>query len=439
MAQAKTTDPIGASAMNKAFWRILPLIGVAYLFAYMDRVNVGFAAAQMNHDLKFSATIYGLGGGLFFLAYALFAIPSNLMLVRFGARQWIALTMIVWGLLSATMMFVQAPFHFYVLRFLLGVAEAGFYPGVIYYFAGWFPPCHRGRAVSRFFVASPLASVVMGGASGWLLALDNHFGLAGWQWLFLVQGLPTVLVGLIVLRFLPQSPAIASWLTQAEKDWIEHELAREQSRIGEPAGHDIITALRNPRVLLLGLVGFLLIGTVTTVILNAPMILQGETGLDAKLVGYLVGLGGLIGAAAILYGGGFADRHGDRWGNAFWLGIVLAGAVLMMGLAPSSLVVVIAYLVFTAVCFTIPMLTSSGWAELLHVRELAIGAAAVNMLSQFGAFLGPYGWGVAKDATGSFQAALVALSVFALAMSGLLLLLRRQVRGSALRPARVGA
>lgn len=157
---------VSRSAMSKVFWRILPLIALAYLFAYMDRVNVSFAAAQMNDDLKFSATIYGLGGGLFFLGYALFEIPSNLMLVRFGARQWIARIMITWGLLSAGMMFVQTPMQFYVVRFLLGVAEAGFYPGVIYYFSSWFPPCHRGRAVSRFYVASPLSSVVMGGISG---------------------------------------------------------------------------------------------------------------------------------------------------------------------------------------------------------------------------------------------------------------------------------
>ena len=434
-ASLEPGETVGRAAMGKAFWRILPLIGLTYLFAYMDRVNVGFAAAQMNHDLNFSATIYGLGGGLFFLAYALFAIPSNLMLVRFGARQWVALTMIVWGLLSAGMMFVQTPLQFYVLRFLLGVAEAGFYPGVIYYFAGWFPPCHRSRAVSRFFVASPLASVVMGVVSGWLLALDQYAGLHGWQWLFLVQGLPTVLVGFMVLRYLPETPAKVAWLTPTEKNWIQHELEREQARIGEPSGRNVIAAFRNPRVLLLGLIGFLLIGTITTIILNAPLILQGATGLDAISVGYLVGLGGIIGAAAILFSGGYADRHGDRWGNAFWCGVVLSGAALLMGLALSPLVVVIAYLAFAAVCFTIPMLTSSGWAELLHVRELAVGAAAINMLSQFGAFLGPYGWGVAKDGTGSFHAALIALSFVALAMAGLLLILRSQVRGKAMRTA----
>ena len=183
---------VASSAMPKVYWRILPLICLAYLCAYMDRVNVSFASVQMNVDLQFSATIYGLGGGLFFLGYALFEVPSNLLLVRFGARQWLARIMVTWGLLAAGMMFVETPMQFYVMRFLLGVAEAGFFPGVIYYFAVWFPTAFRGRAVSRFYVASPLASIVMGGISGWLLDLNGVGGLRGWQWLFLVQGLPSV-------------------------------------------------------------------------------------------------------------------------------------------------------------------------------------------------------------------------------------------------------
>lgn len=440
MSAGITNDTsIGRSAMHKAFWRILPLILVAYLFAYMDRVNVSFAAAAMNEDLAFSATVYGLGGGLFFLGYALFEIPSNLMLVRYGARKWIARIMITWGLLSAAMMFVQTPLQFYVLRFLLGVAEAGFYPGVIFYFAGWFPPCHRGRAVSRFFIASPLASVAMGGMSGWLLALDGNGGLHGWQWLFLVQGLPTVLFGLVVLRYLPDAPATATWLTLAEKDWIHKELAREQARIGAPVGHNVLAAFRNPRVLLLGAIGFTLIAVITTVILNAPLILQGATALDAKSIGYVVAVGGISGALATLALGNHADRYGDRWGNAFWCGIVLAGAVLVMGLSPSPMLTIIAYLAFATICFTIPMLTSSGWAEVLHVRELAVGAAAINTISQIGAFLAPYGWGAAKDATGSFQPALIGLSLVALLMSALILLLRHQVRGKVARSAMAAA
>ena len=435
MATGEHHTAIGAAAMRKAFWRINPLILLAYLFAYMDRVNVSFAAADMNADLGFSATVYGLGAGLFFLGYALFEIPSNLMLVRFGARQWIARIMITWGLLSAGMMFVTAAEQFYILRFLLDVAEAGFYPGVIYYFSGWFPPCHRGRAVSRFFVAAPLASVVMGAMSGWLLGLDGNADLHGWQWLFLVQGLPTVLFGLVVLRYLPDAPATVLWLSQPEKDWIHNELALEQARIGEPVGHNILAAFRNPRVLLLGFFGFLLIGVITTINLNMPLILQDTTTLDAKAIGYVVALGGLLGAAAIVYGGNHADRHGDRWGNAFWCCMVLASAIAVIGLAPSPMLVVIAYLVFAAVCFAIPMLTSSGWSEVLHVRELAVGAAAINTICQIGAFVLPYCWGVARDATGSFQPALISLAVLAVVMAPPLLLLRNQVRGRALQSA----
>ena len=419
---------VARSAMNKALWRIVPLIALAYLCAYMDRVNVSFAATQMNLDLGFSATVYGLGGGLFFLGYALFEIPSNLLLVRFGARQWIARIMITWGLVSAAMMFVQTPMHFYVLRFLLGVAEAGFYPGVIYYFASWFPVCHRGRAVSRFFIASPLAAVVMGAASGWLLGLDGRGGLEGWQWLFLVQGLPSVFVGLLVLTMLPEKPGGVAWLTADEKQWIEAELAREQARIGEPASHDILAAFRNPRVLMLGAIGVLVIGAITTFILSAPMILVAAAGLEATGAGYLIAAGGLVGAGMIVFMSNWADRHGDRWINSFWMAAAMAAALLAIALAPSPGIVIAAYLVFAAACFTIPMLLSSGWAEVLHVRELAVGAAAINTMAQIGAFVTPFAWGAAKDATGSFTSGLYALAAMTLAQAVLVLVLRRQIR-----------
>jgi ACS family tartrate transporter-like MFS transporter len=420
---------VGRSAMRKALWHILPLILLAYLCAYMDRVNVSFAATQMNLDLGFSATIYGLGGGMFFLGYALFEIPSNLMLVRFGARKWIARIMITWGLLAAGMMFVQTHVQFYIIRFLLGVAEAGFYPGVIYYFSSWFPVCHRGRAVSRFYVASPLASVVMGGVSGWLLGLDGRMGLEGWQWLFLVQGLPTVLVGLVILRFLPDRPATVAWLDESEKAWIEGELTREQARIGEPARHNVLAAFRNPRVLMLGAIGFLLIGAITTLILSAPILLSEATGLDTTHVGYVVSLGGIMGAAAMLFAGNYADRHGDRFLNAFWCIVVMAAAFLVLAISTAPAVTVAAYLTFTVVCFTIPMLTSSGWGEALHVRELAVGAAAINTMSQIGAFVTPYAWGAARDASGSFRAGLVMVLLMTVAQGALILKLRRDLRG----------
>ena len=268
--------------MRKALWHILPLILLAYLCAFMDRVNVSFAAVQMNVDLSFSATIYGLGGGLFFLGYSLFEVPSNMMAVRYGSRKWLARIMITWGLLSAGMIFIHTPIEFYVMRFLLGVAEAGFFPGVIYYFASWFPASHRGRAVSRFYVAAPLASLVMGAISGSLLGLNGLASLRGWQWLFLIQGLPSVLVGLIILRFLPEKPANAPWLTTEEKAWIDGTLAHEATMIGEPPTHNVLASLANPKVLLLAATGVLYIGVTTTVVLSAPLLLLALTGYTAR-------------------------------------------------------------------------------------------------------------------------------------------------------------
>ena len=418
---------VAESAMPKVYWRILPLICLAYLCAYMDRVNVSFASVQMNVDLQFSATIYGLGGGLFFLGYALFEVPSNLLLVRFGARPWLARIMMTWGLLAAGMMFVQTPMQFYVMRFLLGVAEAGFFPGVIYYFAGWFPMAFRGRAVSRFYVASPLASIVMGGISGWLLDLNGVGELRGWQWLFLVQGLPSVVAGLLVLLFLPDAPGTAKWLSEPERKWLQRTLAEEAAGIGEPSSHNVLAAFRNPRALMLGVIAFLLLGATTSFNLSAPAVLIAGTGLDTTRVGYLVSAGGLVGAIVMLVTGRYSDRSGDRLLIAFAFTIALTSAYLTLGVSTSPTIVGVAYLLFASTCFTAAMLLASSWADVIHVRELAVGAAAINTVGNIGAFVMPYGWGVARDATGNFQAGLMALTAATVLLGALIFLLRSRV------------
>jgi ACS family tartrate transporter-like MFS transporter len=419
-------DAIGRSAMAKAMWRILPLILLAYVVAYIDRVNVSFASLQMNDDLKFSATIYGLGGGLFFLGYALFEVPSSLMLTRFRAPQWLARIMITWGLLAAGMMFVHTPLQFCVMRFLLGVAEAGFFPSVIYYFAGWFPMACRGRAVSRIYVASSLASIVMGGISGSLLGLDGMAGLRGWQWLFLVQGLPAVLLGVLLLRFLPDAPATAHWLADREKAWIQRELARDAELIGTPVRHSLLAAFANPRVLLLGAIGALLNGSGNGLLLSAPAVLIAGTGLDTLRVGSLVSMGGGLGVVCIFVAGWNSDRNGDRLRDACACAVVCAAALLLIGVTSTPALVVVGYLLFSATFFTSGMLLVSSWADLLHVRQLAVGSAAINTLWQIGAFLSPYAWGVTKDATGSFRAGLIGAS--GLAMAGALVILYVRTR-----------
>ena len=223
-AEPQLDSSVAASAQRKAALRLLPVISIGYGLAYMDRINISFASLRMNTDLHFSASVYGFGAGLFFIGYALCEVPSNLLMLRFGARRWLARIMFTWGILAAAMMFVRTPFEFYAVRLLLGIAEAGFFPGVVYYLTLWFPARARARAISRFYIAFPLASVVMGALAGWLMGLDGTLGLAGWQWLFLLEGAPAALFSFVILRMLPDSVSEAGWLTVDEKSWLQKQL-----------------------------------------------------------------------------------------------------------------------------------------------------------------------------------------------------------------------
>jgi ACS family tartrate transporter-like MFS transporter len=371
----------------------------------------------MNADLGFSATVYGLGGGLFFLSYALFEVPSNIFLARFGARRWIARIMVTWGLLAAGMMFVRTPMQFYVMRFLLGMAEAGFFPGVIYYLAHWFPRTHRGRAISRFYVSGSLATIVMGMLAGWLLSLDGSAGLRGWQWLFLLQGLPAVFIGLLVFLYLPDSIDSANWLTDAQRSWIKRELAADAARIGGGISHDLLSSLRDPIVLRLGLFGALTIGAFITFSLSAPLLLKEATGLSAQRIGWIVGLGGVLGAIGILIGGAISDRRGERFSTMLVSTSMVGVAYLAVALAPLPIAVVAAFLLFMLAWSSVTLANVMLWPDLLPLSKLAVGSAAINTMSQLGAFIMPVGWGMAKDVTGSYY-----LGLFGLAFAMLLAL-----------------
>jgi ACS family tartrate transporter-like MFS transporter len=421
---------LARSALKKASWHILPLIVLAYVCALMDRVNIGFAALQMNVDLGFSATVYGLGGGLFFLSYALFEVPSNVLLARFGARRWIARIMITWGLLGAGMMFVRTPSQFYVMRFLLGAAEAGFFPGVIYYLSHWYPRSHRGRAFSVFYAAVPLSSVVMGSLAGVLLGMNGRAHLAGWQWLFLVEGLPAVLMGVVCLIWLPDTPRSVSWLSESEREWIERQLALEAAAIGEPVSHDILSALRHPLVLQFSIVGFLVLFGSITFTLSAPLVLKELTGFSAGTVGYVVGLGGILAALGTLVSGRISDRRGDRFGPILIGSMLMSCAFLILALAPSAPLVMFGYFVFAAAWPAVASSLTMLWPEAIHVRLLAVGAAAINSVANVGSFVGPYLWGLTRDASGSFQAGLLALAAIALLTLLPMLVLRRQVHAA---------
>jgi ACS family tartrate transporter-like MFS transporter len=419
---------IARSALAKASWRLLPLIGLGYGVSYIDRVNISFAALQMNRDLHFSAAVYGLGAGLFFLTYALFEVPSNLLLVRFGARRWIARIMFTWGVLATAMLFVRTPVQFYLMRLLLGAAEAGFFPGVIFYLSQWFPAAERGKAISRFYVAMPLSTVVMGVVAGALLNLQGKLGLAGWQWLFLAEGLPAVVLSGAVLMLLPDKPRDARWLTAREQGWIVGRLADEAARPGAERGHGVLRAMLDPVVLRFAAVNFLYLGPLYAFNLSAPTLLSAAAHLDATHVGYLTAFAGLLGAGAMLLNGWSSDRRRERYVHLIAPLITLALAYALMSLTASPLLICAAYVVAVLSNMAISAVVWLAPGEALQPSTSAASLATINSLGQLGSFVFPALWGLAKDQTGSFHLGLTLLPIPFLLAAAIVILARRQTR-----------
>lgn len=425
-------EAVGRSALRKASLRLLPMIGVGYGIAYMDRVNVSFAALQMNRQLHFSATVFGLGAGLFFLSYAACEIPSNLLLVRFGARRWLARIMLTWGLLSMAMIFVRTPVEFCVMRLLLGIAEAGFFPGVIFYLTQWFPAGERSKAVSRFYIAYPLASTVMGGLAGWLLDLDGHAWLAGWQWLLLLEGLPAVLMSAVFLLGLPDGPAKAAWLTDAERAWILRKLDNEP---GEAAhgSHGVGRAFRDPRVWLLGGLSFCVLLANYGYTFSAPALVQQVTGLSTTRVGLIIAALGVLGALAMLANATHSDRTRERYWHVVLpifvmaIGYATAGSSVRPAVVlPALVLMMMGYMAIMGPLWTIP-------PGFLRGRSAAAGIAAINTIGILGGFVGPYWMGISIDRTGGFQRGLLALAVPVVAAAGLMTVIHRYSERRALR------
>jgi MFS transporter, ACS family, tartrate transporter len=421
---ASQMPAIGRAAMRKATWRLIPLIALGYGTAYMDRVNISFAALQMNRDLHFTATTYGLGAGLFFLSYAACEVPSNLLLCRFGARRWLSRIMITWGVLAIAMMFVRTPLQFYVLRFLLGMSEAGFFPGVVFYLMQWFPPEMRARAVSRFYIALPLSSVVMGALAGALLNLNGRLGLAGWQWLFLVEGLPAVLLSVAFWVWVPDGPGDAKWLTGDERAWV-----LEQIRVDACSGghtHDIWRALRDPRVLQIALVFLFMLGANYGYTFSAPSILQRLTGWNATKVGFLISVMNVLAAAGMVLNALHSDRRRERYWHVAVPFLIMAAGYAIGGLSKAVWVAVPAFAA-AVIAFTAQLGPLNAIPPMfLKGKTMAAGIAAMNTLGMLGGFLGPYWMGIAKDWTGDYQHGLLTLTLPALAAAGIVLWMRRR-------------
>ena len=422
----QSEEKIGASALRKAGVRLIPLIAIAYGVAYTDRVNISFAALQMNRDLHFSASAYGLGAGLFFLSYAACEIPSNLLLYRFGASRWIARIMITWGLLAMGMMFVKTPLEFYAVRFLLGMAEAGFFPGVVYYLSQWFPANVRARTVSRFYVALPLSSVFMGGLAGVLLNLQGRLGLAGWQWLFLAEGLPAVILSVIFLAYLPNTPAEAKWLTAEERDWLVEQLRADNKAIGDRHGEGALRAIMNPRVWQLGLFLLCIYIGFYAFSFSAPVLIQQATGLGNTNVGFAVAFMGVLGALGLVLNGHHSDRANERYFHLIVPCVLIGAAFVVGGLTVTPIFALPAYaIIFIGFNAT----AGPAWAiasSFLTGRSAAAGIATANTIAIVGGFVGPYWMGRAKDFTGNYQTGMLTLAIPAFAGAAILLFMRRE-------------
>jgi MFS transporter, ACS family, tartrate transporter len=412
-------DDVLQSAIRKNLVRVVPVLAIAYFFNYIDRTNVGFAALRMNQDIGLSNAEFGAAAGMFFVGYCLLEVPSNLALYRFGARRWLARIMISWGILSAATAFVVGPISFYLVRVLCGAAEAGFFPGVVYYLSTWFPQRDRVRVLAWFLIAIPLSSVVGGPLSAVVLQMDGVAGLKGWQWLFIIEGLPACLMGLITLRILRDKPDEAAWLSPAERSAIHGALAEEEATRPKK---NLLAALRDPKVLILTSILFSYWIGINGVAIWLPLILKGH-GLSDGAVGWLSAVPYLVGAGAMM----IWARHMARTGRHM-LNLALACLVSAAGLAFS---IVFASLVPALIGISVGVIGLSSArpafyslpSRYLTGAAAAGGIAFINSVGSLGGYVGPWMVGLLKDWTQSFTAGMLAMSamlVVAALLTGLL-------------------
>jgi D-galactonate transporter len=385
---------------RKVSARLVPILFVCYVVAYLDRVNVGFARLQMVSDLKFSETVYGVGAGIFFLGYFIFEVPSNMILHRVGARRWMARIMITWGILSSLTMFVRSAELFYVMRFLLGLAEAGFFPGIILYLTYWFPAERRGRMTALFMTAVPVTGVVGGPLSGWIMeSLAGTFGWRGWQWLFLIEGLPSIVVGFLLFTFLDDGIRDAKWLTEEEKKVVEAAVQRDaKGKEDAPLG----AVFKNPRVWLLSAIYFCLVMGVYGVSFWLPTLIKATGVMDPLHVGLLTSIPYSVATVAMVLIGRSSDlRNERRWHLAV---PALLGAIGLVLSAMYQTNTVLAMAALSLATMGIISTLPAFWAlptAFLGGAAAAAGLALINSVGNLAGFLSPTLVGRIKDATHS--------------------------------------
>jgi ACS family tartrate transporter-like MFS transporter len=404
---------IEQATMRKVYLRILPFAALTYFFCYLDRINVGFAALTMNKDLGLDAATYGMAAGFFFWGYVLVEVPSNIILEKLGARLWIARIMVTWGLISGATAFCTGPYSFMAIRFLLGLAEAGLFPGFVLYFTYWFPRHHRARINAGFTLALPIAVAMGAPISTSLLSLDGLWGLKGWQCMYIFEAIPTVLIGVVVFFYLTDRPEIARWLSPQQKQWLSGNIAAEKQAVQREHKVSLLQAFWDPRVLLLSLNYLGIVTASLGMLLFLPQIVK-QLGLSNMEVGWVTMIPYVCGAVSMVVCGRLSDRFGDRRWTLFWTCVISTGGLVLAGMTLGTWwslagmsIAAIGFYGTKGPFWSIPTMWLTGPAA-------AAGIAWINSVGNLGGFFGPSLVGWAKNITGSFAGGLYALGLCAL-------------------------
>jgi sugar phosphate permease len=424
---------VSPDTIRRVALRLMPFLLLCYFISFLDRINVAFAALQMNKAIGLTTAQYGFGAGLFFLTYCLFEVPSNLMLFRVGATRWIARIMLVWGLCAAGMAFVVGPHSFYAMRLLLGAAEAGFFPGVLFFLTLWFPTSYRGRIVSVFMAGVAISGLLGAPISGLLLSLDGFLGVSGWQWLFIIEGVPAILLAPVCLYYLQDGPAHAQWLASTEREKLTEILDAERRERERRKTYSVFQALTNPRVLFLAAVYFTNVCLLNSVLFFLPLILKGF-GMSNIQSGFVAAIPSLFALVGVIWWGRRSDRRLDRAGHAafanFLAGLALLASALLVDPTARIVAVTIAFastLAFTPPFWSIPASFLSGAAS-------AGGIAAISSLGVIGGFVAPSIIGYLRDLTGDFRYGLSAFGLLAIVLAAALYFVGRRWEAAAAAP-----
>jgi ACS family tartrate transporter-like MFS transporter len=430
MNSEPTSLDVGRRAQRRIARRLLPFLFVLYLIAYLDRVNVGFAGLEMSLNLGFTDRVFGLGAGIFFAGYFLFEIPGAIIVERWSARRWIARILISWGFVTILVAMIRTPAQFYGARFFLGAAEAGFFPGIVVYLTHWFRHEDRARAGAFFFSAIPIANVIGSPFAGVLLGV-HWFGIPGWRWLFILEGIPAVALGVMTLFYLTDWPREATWLTDPEREWIAGELEREKMAKSATGSWTVRQALGQRDVILLALIYFLALVGLYGFNFWFPTILKRATGLPNLSVTLIAALPYLLGVFVMVWNGWDSDRTGERrWHTAAILGLCGAFMAFSVGLS-GHLWASLAFLILAGACTMAFM--PSFWAiptAFLSESAAAASIGLINSVGGLGGFVGPYFVGYLRNRTGSFAASMIFMIVALLLSAGLVLTLRVRRTGN---------